>query len=77
MNTSNIHAALGRWSAAWSMLEGNTIATAVLDLHSPEEKPEGNGSWCAECCDAYGSPAEWPCRTYETVEQAISNAREG
>lgn len=35
----------------------------VRDLHANE------GGRCAECLDAYGEYAEWPCRTVQELNQ--------
>jgi hypothetical protein len=61
------------WQALSDRLAGNPVATAVLRLHQPQAGHQH--VVCIECLEEdydSGTPAPWPCRTFEAMEDAAN-----
>jgi len=63
--------AIAGWQALSDRLANNPVATAALRLHQPQAGRQH--VVCIECLEEdydSGTPAPWPCRTFEAMEDA-------
>lgn len=63
--------AIAGWQALSDRFAGNPVAAAALRLHQPQAGHQH--VVCIECLEEdydSGTPAPWPCRTFEAMEDA-------